>query len=253
MGPTSFATTLNSQQAIFSTSVPPEVKRLTIAASTLDKTIFRRMLKVALASLQRSQNEQDCEAAFENICTALQCNTEEQAQAVAEQYSGVLTLLRAALRLNAATLRQQHLEANLCGLGLLPEQARDVCRVVLGPARAAIDEQLIQAAPSLPTLNSLDWNVQAALAPNHVPHLLEPVVALTLHCGASPNTNASPEEISGGSTTHHLTLSLSQYHQLRYTVANVLHQMEALETLPGGAKHSATPVAAASAGNSLNK
>lgn len=48
---------------------------------------------------------------------------------------------------------------------LLPEQARDVCRVVLGPARATIDEQLVQAAPSLPTLRSLDWNVQAALAP----------------------------------------------------------------------------------------
>lgn len=83
---------------------------------------------------------------------------------------------------------------------------------------------------------------------SHVPHLLEPVVALTLHCGTS---TTCPDDTTGDSTAHHLTLSLAQYHQLRYTVANVLHQMEALETLPGGAKHSATPVAAAAvaAGN----
>lgn len=45
MGPSSFATTPNSQQTIFSTSIPPELRKLTAAAATLDKTIFRKMVK----------------------------------------------------------------------------------------------------------------------------------------------------------------------------------------------------------------
>jgi len=79
------------------------------------KNIFSPI--VALAYLQQSQSEDDLENAFESICGALNCTTEDEVWLTVEQYTGIVSTLRALLRLKVKTVRQQNLEAELINLG----------------------------------------------------------------------------------------------------------------------------------------
>ncbi|KAF2366919.1 COMM domain [Trinorchestia longiramus] len=223
MGQTVLANSFSRPRTIFTTRLPSDVQTLLSAASKLDKSSFRKLIKVGLAHLQSQQTELECEAAFDSICSALKCDSYNDALSLAEQYSGLLTLLRALLSLNAATVRQQHLQFDLESLGLRAEQASDLSRVVYGPSRPAINRQLQLASPRLPALTHVDWSLRLALAPPSVAHVVEPVIALELH-----TTDRTSPDV--------LALSVSRFHELRLTVANVLHHMEALRTLPGAAR-----------------
>ncbi|XP_018021879.1 uncharacterized protein LOC108678054 [Hyalella azteca] len=208
-------------RTIFTTSVPKEVQILLGACHKFDKPTFRKLIKIGLAHLQNQQTEEECEAAFDNICTALNFSSYSEAQSLAEQYSGLLTLLSALLSLNANTVRQLHLQFDLVSLGLKEEQAGDLCRVVYGPARDSINKQLLQTCPRLPALTQVQWQLKTAIAPPNVAHVVEPVLALELHTRHS---------------CHRMSVSLRRFHELRLTVASLLQQMHDFLALPCAAR-----------------
>ncbi|KAK8386720.1 hypothetical protein O3P69_017883 [Scylla paramamosain] len=182
----------------------------------MDKAVFRRLIKIALGYLQGGGTEQ--EAAITHLCGASQANTEEQVMSVCVQYSGVISLLRAVLRLNTTTTRQDAFVADLTALGLPGEFAVDVGRVVYGAARPDIDHQLVANSPSLPTLAHMSWRVDVTISTSWLSRVLEPVVVIRM----KTSTGAS----------HTFQVPLNKFHLLRFTVASLLHQMGMLQAAP---------------------
>uniref|UniRef100_A0A0P4WDI8 COMM domain-containing protein 5 n=1 Tax=Scylla olivacea TaxID=85551 RepID=A0A0P4WDI8_SCYOL len=207
---------LESQSHVFPARVPAEVKTLVKATHTMDKAVFRRLIKIALGYLQGGGTEQ--EAAITHLCGASQANTEEQVMSVCVQYSGVISLLRAVLRLNTTTTRQDVFVADLTALGLPGEFAVDVGRVVYGAARPDIDHQLVANSPSLPTLAHMSWRVDVTISTSWLSRVLEPVVVIRM----KTSTGAS----------HTFQVPLNKFHLLRFTVASLLHQMGMLQSAP---------------------
>ncbi|XP_063866593.1 COMM domain-containing protein 5-like [Scylla paramamosain] len=207
---------LESQSHVFPARVPAEVKTLVKATHTMDKAVFRRLIKIALGYLQGGGTEQ--EAAITHLCGASQANTEEQVMSVCVQYSGVISLLRAVLRLNTTTTRQDAFVADLTALGLPGEFAVDVGRVVYGAARPDIDHQLVANSPSLPTLAHMSWRVDVTISTSWLSRVLEPVVVIRM----KTSTGAS----------HTFQVPLNKFHLLRFTVASLLHQMGMLQAAP---------------------
>ncbi|XP_047499872.1 COMM domain-containing protein 5-like [Penaeus chinensis] len=209
----------SSQPILFPARVPPEVQTLTKAANKMDKPLFRKMIKLALGYLQGTLTPEECEASMQQLCESSSPSVnEETVMNVSIQYAGVITLLRTALRINTVTTRQDMLAVDLKNLGLPEEFASDVCKVVYGPARPDIDSQLIAASPSLPHLSNLEWRVEVTISTSWLSRVLEPVVMMRIS--------------TSDGALHTFQVPLSKFHQLRFTVANLLRQMEALKESP---------------------
>ncbi|KAG0722140.1 COMM domain-containing protein 5 [Chionoecetes opilio] len=215
--------TLESPSQVFPARVPPEVRSLVKAAPSMDKAFFRRLIKVSLGYLQGSRGTEQ-EAAVAHLCAARQATTEDKAMSVCIQYCGAVSLLKAVLRLNTATTRQEALVADLTALGgtqtglalRLPGGfAVDVSRVVYGAARPDIDRQLVANSPSLPTMTHMTWRVDVTISTSWLSRVLEPMVVLNM------KTNTG--------TSHTFQVPLSKFHLLRFTVASLLHQMATLQ------------------------
>lgn len=207
---------MQQEPILFPGRVPTEVKTMIKSSKSMEKSVFRKMIKLALGYLQGSLTSEECETAVQNICQASQADTEETVLNVCIQYAGILTLLRSALRVNTVTTRQENLSADLSNLGLPEDFASDICKVVFGPARPDIDRQLRSTAPSLPVLTNMNWRVEVTISTSWLSRVLEPVVMLRL-------------ELNNGSSFT-FQVPVAKFHHLRYTVANILHQMEDLQT-----------------------
>ncbi|KAG7167430.1 COMM domain-containing protein 5-like isoform X2 [Homarus americanus] len=206
------------ENVIFTASVPSEVKTLVKASHNMDKIVFRKLIKLGLGYLQGGVMQEDQEAAIKNLCDSTQPVTEKAVLMTCVQYAGIVSLLRAALRVNTVTTRQDILLADLTNFGLPEEFASDVCKVVFGPARLDIDNQLVSNTPALPVMTNLNWRVEVTISTSWLSRVLEPVVMLKL-------------ETSDGSS-YTFQVPLSRFHQLRFNVANLLHQIESLEKSP---------------------
>lgn len=206
------------ENVLFNASVPTEVKTLVKASQGMDKLTFRRMIKLGLGYLQGSLEQPECEAAIEQLCNSSQGVTEDTVLNTCAQYAGVVSLLRAAMRVNTVTTRQDVFSADLTNIGIPEEFAIDVCKVVYGSARLDINKQLISTTPALPVITNLSWRVEVTISTSWLSRVLEPVVIIRM------------ETSEGASHTFHVPLST--FHQLRYTVASLLHQMESLEVSP---------------------
>lgn len=206
------------ENVVFTASVPSEVKTLIKASHSMDKLTFRRMIKLGLGFLQGSLGQEECEAVMKQLCESSHTATEESMLNTCIQYAGVVSLLRAALRVNTLTARQDVFLADLTNIGLPEEFASDVCKVVYGSARLDIDKQLISTTPALPVMTKLNWRVEVTISSSWLSRVLDPVVTLRL-------------ETSNGSS-HTFQVPVSRFHQLRFTVASLLHQMEALKLSP---------------------
>ncbi|XP_042224666.1 COMM domain-containing protein 5-like isoform X3 [Homarus americanus] len=152
------------ENVIFTASVPSEVKTLVKASHNMDKIVFRKLIKLGLGYLQGGVMQEDQEAAIKNLCDSTQPVTEKAVLMTCVQYAGIVSLLRAALRVNTVTTRQDILLADLTNFGLPEEFASDVCKVVFGPARLDIDNQLVSNTPALPVMTNLNWRVEVTIS-----------------------------------------------------------------------------------------
>ncbi|CAL4100385.1 unnamed protein product, partial [Meganyctiphanes norvegica] len=204
-------------RVLFPSSIPQEVRILVKAAPTMEKSLFRKLIKLSLGYLQQTLDVEECEAALKNICETLKCTSQEDVLKVSFQHAGVVILLKSALRINTSTVRQEALLADLQDIGLSKEFSTDVCAVVYGGARPDIDTQLMASTPHLPTLAATDWRVEVTISTSWLSRVLEPVVVLKL-------SNSEGD-------THMFEVPQAKFHQLRYTVADLLSQMDGLESL----------------------
>lgn len=205
---------MESQSNVFPARIPPEVKSLVKATRTMDKAFFRRLIKLALGYLHGGEGAGQ-EAAMDQLCVLSQATTEEQVMGVCVQYTGVVSLLKAVLRLSTVITRQDALVADLTSLGLPGEFAVDVGRVAFGAARPDIDRQLVANTPSLPTLAHLSWRVDVTISTSWLSRVLEPLVVVRM-------------ETSTGAS-HIFQIPINKFHLLRFTVASLLHQMGTLQ------------------------
>ncbi|XP_042879842.1 COMM domain-containing protein 5-like [Penaeus japonicus] len=211
----------SSQPILFPARVPPEVHTLMKAANKMEKPLFRKIIKLALGYLQGTLTPEECETNMKQLCEFSSPSvpvTEETVMNISIQYAGIITLLRTALRMNTVTTRQDMLAVDLKNLGLPEEFASDVCKVVYGPARPDIDSQLIASSPSLPHLVKLEWRVEVTISTSWLSRVLEPVVMMRMS--------------TSDGALHTFQVPLSKFHQLRFTVANLLQQMGALKDSP---------------------
>ncbi|XP_071528776.1 COMM domain-containing protein 5 [Panulirus ornatus] len=201
---------------IFTTRCPDEVKVLIKASHSMDKVFFRRLIKLGLAYLQGTLGEDECETAIKHLYDNSQPVTHDSLLNICFQYAGVVSLLQAALRVNTITTRQDIFAADLANIGLPHTFASDVGRVIFGPARADIDSWISATPPTLPIITDLNWRVEVTISTSWVSRVLEPVVLLRL-------------EMSDRSS-HTFQVPLSKFHQLRFTVASLLQQINSLKT-----------------------
>ncbi|KAK7496608.1 hypothetical protein BaRGS_00012260 [Batillaria attramentaria] len=91
----------------------------------------------------------------------------------------------------------------------------DLASCVFGSKRTTLDKRLLDSRPRLPHLVQLKWRVDVAISTSVLNRVLEPSIIMEM-------------TFSDGHTKV-FEVPVSQFHQLRYSVAYVLRQMEELE------------------------
>ncbi|KAB7504816.1 COMM domain-containing protein 5 [Armadillidium nasatum] len=156
------------ERAVFPLFVPNEVKYLIENILEFDKGFFRKLLKGTMSHEQ-------CEHIFHNLCKAKQCSDDEDVLKLSIAYSGVVSLLRAVLKINMKTVRESTLQKDLIGLGIPEDLASDVCKIVFGPAHSNIMREIVANNPHLPKLEAFNWSVDVTLSNNWSSKVLEPL------------------------------------------------------------------------------
>jgi len=193
--------------AFYGVRVPSEIKAMVKPLKKLDKSSFRKILKVIVAVLNGKQ------PTFESISPLISDTLNEETLAVL--YCGIDRLVRLALRVPSSSLKKEHLLQDLQDLQMPEEFQEDVASCVLGAARSAIDTSLVSSRPRLPSLDSLDWRVDVTISTGVLNRVL--VRGVTVDMATSDGN------------IHNFEMSVEKFHDLRFHVATVLNEMERLE------------------------
>ncbi|RXG51298.1 COMM domain-containing protein 5 [Armadillidium vulgare] len=144
-----------------------------------------------------------------------QCSDDEDVLKLSIVYSGVVSLLRAVLKINMKTVRESTLQKDLIGLGIPEDLASDVCKIAFGPAHSNIMREIVANNPHLPKLEAFNWSVDVTLSNNWSSKVLEPLVNMTMK--------------TTDGNIHKFEVPISSFHLLRHSIATVLRNMETLE------------------------
>lgn len=189
--------------------VPVEIKTMVKSLAKLDNSVFKKVLKLVVQSLEGEVTYDS----FQTVVKGAQNNPAEETLSII--YSGLLSLVKCALRHSITSLKQQHFKEDLEELGIPKECHEDLSSCVFGAKRAVLDKQLLDSRPRLPRLVQLKWRVDVAISTSVLNRVLEPSIIMEM-------------TFSNGQTKV-FEVPVSQFHQLRYSVAYVLKQMEELE------------------------
>lgn len=189
--------------------VPPEIKVMVKKVAKADRDIIRKLLKLVMQSLE----EEVSYAKFSSVVKGAGDKINEETLGVI--YTGLLSLVRCALRHSSSSLKQQHFKEDLEELGIPAEFHDDLSACVFGPKRPSVDSKQLASRPRLPRLLQLKWRVDVAISTSVLNRVLEPTIIM--------------EMIFSNGSTKVFEVPVSQFHQLRYSVAYVLKQMEDLE------------------------
>lgn len=129
--------------------------------------------------------------------------------------TGLSVLLRLAMRLPPASLKAEQLAEDLTELKLPADLVTDIGRVVFGSRRESIVHALQAARPHYPGLVRLLWRVDVGISTSALARTLKPCVLMRL-------------ALTDG-TVRTIELSADKFHDLRYAVACILKEMEAVE------------------------
>ncbi|XP_037506235.1 COMM domain-containing protein 5 [Rhipicephalus sanguineus] len=188
-------------------TIPKEVKCLKKFLPSMEKQLFRGLLKVAVADFEgREVNP--------SVYDELRSRSADP-DTLDEVYSALHTLLRAALKLPSSVLKQEVFREDLDALRIPPEFAGDLVSVVFGSRRDNIDQHSVEQGPKCPTLASLKWRVDVTISTNALSRVLEPAIQMEM-------------ETSDGEV-HTFEVQRAEFHKLRHAVATALKEMEELE------------------------
>uniref|UniRef100_A0A131XXF4 COMM domain-containing protein 5 n=1 Tax=Ixodes ricinus TaxID=34613 RepID=A0A131XXF4_IXORI len=187
--------------------IPKEVKSLKKLLPGLDKQTFRSLLKIAVADFEGRQIPVD---AYPDLRSS-----SPDPDGLDVVFSGLHTLLRAALRLPTTVLKQETFKEDLEVLRIPGEFVEDLASIVFGPRRTNIDQKTIDGAPSYPTLESLRWRIDVSISTNVLSRALEPSILVEM-------------DTSDGQS-HSFEVQRAEFHKFRHAVATALKEMEELE------------------------
>ncbi|XP_040847492.1 COMM domain-containing protein 5 [Ochotona curzoniae] len=185
--------------------LPPEVAALARLLGDVDRSTFRKLLKLVVSGL----HGEDCREAVQHLGAGL---PEERLGAL---LAGTHTLLRRALRLPPSSLKAEPFREQLQELGLPQDLAGDVASAVFGSQRPLLDVVARRQGAGLPRLQDFRWRVDVAISTSALARSLQPSVLVQLR-------------LSDGAT-HRFEVPVAKFQELRYSVALVLKEMAALE------------------------
>ncbi|XP_053130368.1 COMM domain-containing protein 5 isoform X1 [Hemicordylus capensis] len=213
--------------------LPPEVEAMARSLRELDKETFRKLLKVAVSALEG----RDCREAVRAIAESASLPDAQLAVLV----SGMYLLLREALRLPTASLKQEvfkedlkELRSQSKNLGArqwtldkitrlsdgrcrrIPEDfIVDFATVAFGNRRPVLEATIQQRANKLPRIEDFKWRVDVAISTSSLARALQPSILMQM-------------KLSDG-TAHRLEVPAAKFQELRYNVALILKEMNDLE------------------------
>ncbi|XP_053130370.1 COMM domain-containing protein 5 isoform X2 [Hemicordylus capensis] len=203
--------------------LPPEVEAMARSLRELDKETFRKLLKVAVSALEG----RDCREAVRAIAESASLPDAQLAVLV----SGMYLLLREALRLPTASLKQEVFKEDLKELRILhiwvclpqfvlslriPEDfIVDFATVAFGNRRPVLEATIQQRANKLPRIEDFKWRVDVAISTSSLARALQPSILMQM-------------KLSDG-TAHRLEVPAAKFQELRYNVALILKEMNDLE------------------------
>ncbi|XP_053130371.1 COMM domain-containing protein 5 isoform X3 [Hemicordylus capensis] len=187
--------------------LPPEVEAMARSLRELDKETFRKLLKVAVSALEG----RDCREAVRAIAESASLPDAQLAVLV----SGMYLLLREALRLPTASLKQEVFKEDLKELRIPEDFIVDFATVAFGNRRPVLEATIQQRANKLPRIEDFKWRVDVAISTSSLARALQPSILMQM-------------KLSDG-TAHRLEVPAAKFQELRYNVALILKEMNDLE------------------------
>ncbi|XP_022086187.1 COMM domain-containing protein 5-like isoform X2 [Acanthaster planci] len=169
---------------------PMEVKMMVKGLKNVEKDTFRKLLKAAVSLIEGNDVP---ESTFSSLA-----KDNLSLEMVNTVFAGICTLLRCALRIPVTSLKPEVFKEDLKEL-----------------RRSSLETALVTNRSRLPTLDRLRWRLDVGISTSALNRVLEPTILMEL-------------TLSNGSI-HNLEVPVSKFHELRYSVAYVLKDMEELE------------------------
>ncbi|KAM5281312.1 COMM domain-containing protein 5 [Ctenodactylus gundi] len=189
------------------TQLPAQVAAMARLLGDLDRSVFRKLLKLVVSSLRG----EDCREAVQRLgasskLTELQLGT---------LLAGTHTLLQQALRLPPTNLKPEAFRNQLQELGIPQDLVGDLASVVFGGQRPLLDSLAQQQGDWLPHLADFRWRVDVAISTSALARSMQPSILMQLR-------------LSDGSA-HRFEVPMTKFQELRYSVALVLKEMADLK------------------------
>ncbi|XP_006879282.1 PREDICTED: COMM domain-containing protein 5-like [Elephantulus edwardii] len=198
---------LSSRVSFLGPQTPPQVTAMARLLGELDRSTFRKLLKLVVSSLQG----EDCREAVQ--CLGDSVGLPEEHLGIL--LSGVHTLLSQALRLPMTSLKPEAFLSQLQELCISQDLAEDLSSVVFGSQRPLLDSVVRHQGAWLPRVTNFRWRVNVAISTSSLARSLRPSILMQL-------------ELSDGST-YCFEVPAAKFQELRYSVALVLKEMADLE------------------------
>ncbi|XP_064636184.1 COMM domain-containing protein 5-like [Lineus longissimus] len=191
----------------FGPRIPQEVKLMVKHAKNIDKSIFRKLLHMAVLDIEGKEVDSSLfqEIQTEKLTEEILCHI----------YSGLHSLLRSALRIPPSSLKAEVFKEDLQDLKIPKDFIPDLAMVVCGARRKVLEQKSLDNRPRLPKLDEFRWRVDVGISTSALNRVLEPAVLMEM-------------TLSDGKLQN-FEVPMSKFHQLRYDVASVLKEMEDLE------------------------
>lgn len=187
--------------------LPPEVVAVARLMGDLDRSTFRKLLKLVVGGLQG----EDCREAVQRFGVSANLSEEHLCTLLA----GTHTLLQQALRLPPASLKPDAFQDQLQELGIPQDLVGDLVSVAFGSQRPLLDSVARQQGAWLPHMSDFRWRLDVAISTSSQARSLQPSVLMQL-------------KLSDGSA-HRFEVPIAKFQELRYLVALVLKEMAELE------------------------
>ncbi|KAM4864701.1 COMM domain-containing protein 5 isoform 1-T5 [Thomomys bottae] len=195
------------QASFLGTQLPPEVAAMTRVLEDLDRSTFKKLLKLVVCSLQG----EDSREAVQRLSASAHLPEDRLGILLA----GTYTVLQQALRLPTTSLKVDIFKDQLQDLGFPSDLVGDLASVVYGGQRPLLDSVAWQQGAWLPHICSFRWRVDVAISTSALSRSLQPSVMMQL-------------KLSDGST-YRLEVPTAKFQELRYSVALVLKEVVELE------------------------
>ncbi|XP_011821909.1 PREDICTED: LOW QUALITY PROTEIN: COMM domain-containing protein 5-like [Mandrillus leucophaeus] len=197
----------SGQVGFLGAQLPPEVAAMAQLLGELNRSMFRKLLKFVVSSLQG----EDCREAVQ--CLGVSANLPEEWLGVL--LAGMHTLLQQALHLRSTSLKPNTFRDQLQELCVPHDLVRDLASIVFGSQRPILYSVAQQPGAWLPHVADFQWWVDVTISTSALAHSLQLSVLMQL-------------KLSDG-LAYRFEVPIAKFQELWYSMALVLKEMADLE------------------------